>query len=154
MRTSRVNPTDGFIKFLTCYSDVKNTPLYPFGYGLSYTTFDYSPIVLSDSVIPLNGKVTARVTVTNTGSRKGSEVVQWYICDRVAKGVRPYKELRGFERITLEPGESREITWTIDADQLGYYEPASLTWTLEPGEVEIMVGRNAADTRMALLTVR
>jgi len=94
------------------------------------------------------------VTVTNTGSRQGSEVVQWYIGDRVAKGVRPYKELRAFERITLEPGESKEVVWTIDADQLGYFEPAGLTWTLEPGEVEIMVGRNAADTQMALLTVR
>jgi len=154
MRTSRVNPDGEYHKFLSCYADVSNWPLYPFGYGLSYTTFAYGPVSLSDSVMVLNGQVTARVTVTNTGSRKGTEVVQWYIGDRVAKGVRPYKELRGFERITLEPGESREIAWTINADRLGYFEPAGLTWTLEPGEVEIMVGCNAADTQMTLLTVR
>jgi beta-glucosidase len=154
MRTSRINPDGEYHKFLSCYADVSNWPLYPFGYGLSYTTFAYGPVSLSDSVMAMNGQVTARVTVTNTGSRKGTEVVQWYIGDRIAKGVRPYKELRGFERITLEPGESREVAWTINADRLGYFEPAGLTWTLEPGEVEIMVGRNAADTQMALLTVR
>ena len=154
MRTSRLNPGGEFNKFTTCYADVSNTPLYPFGYGLSYTTFDYSPLTLSDSEMAMDGQVTARVTVTNTGTRPGSEVVQWYIGDRVAKGVRPYKELRGFERITLEPGESKEIVWTIDADQLGYFEPYTLQWTLEPGEVEIMVGRNAADVQKTLLTIR
>ena len=107
--------------------------------------------------------VTASVTVTNTGKLKGTEVVQLYIGDRVAKGVRPYKELRGFERITLAPGESREVTFTIDADRLGYYAPttndkrqttATPQWTLEPGEVEIMIGRNARETDMRLLTVQ
>ena len=154
MRTSRINPSGEFAKFITCYSDVSNWPLYPFGYGLSYTTFEYSPVTLSDSILVRNGQTTAKVTVTNTGAMKGTEVVQLYIGDRVAKGVRPYKELRGFERITLEPGESREVAFTIDADRLGYYEPESLQWTLEPGEVEIMIGRNARETDMRLLTVQ
>lgn len=163
MRTSRINPSGEFAKFITCYSDVSNWPLYPFGYGLSYTTFEYSPMTLSDDKLQMttgksqitNSKsVTAKVTITNTGSTKGTEVVQLYIGDRVAKGVRPYKELRGFERITLEPGESREVTFTIDANLLGYYEPATLQWTLEPGEVEIMIGRNARETDMRLLTVQ
>ena len=130
--------------------------MYPFGYGLSYTTFEYSSVTLSDTILPMtkDQSVTASVTVTNTGEVKGTEVVQLYISDRVAKGVRPYKELRGFERITLEPGESREVTFTINADLLGYYEPTSLQWTLEPGEVEIMIGRNARETDMRLLTVQ
>ena len=164
MRTSRINPSGEFAKFITCYSDVSNWPLYPFGYGLSYTTFSYSPLTLSDSILLMTNdqSVTASVTVTNTGKLKGTEVVQLYIGDRVAKGVRPYKELRGFERITLAPGESREVTFTINADRLGYYAPTTndqrqttaLEWTLEPGEVEIMVGRNARETEMRLLTVQ
>ena len=103
--------------------------------------------------MPLDGQVTASVTVTNTGSRTGAEVVQLYIGDRVAKGVRPYKELRGFERITLAPGESKEVSFVLDAERMGYFEPAHLKWTLEPGEVEIMIGRNARETEMQVLTV-
>jgi len=170
MRTSRINPSGEFAKYITCYADVSNWPLYPFGYGLSYTTFSYGPITLSDTIIRLDNNcqsivkssiVKSSITVTNTGNVKGTEVVQLYIGDRVAKGVRPYKELRGFERITLEPGESREVTFTIDADRLGYYAPVTrnpspLTphWTLEPGEVEIMIGPNARETDMRLLTVQ
>ena len=154
MRTSRANPAGEFTKFVTCYADVSNWPLYPFGYGLSYTTFDYSPVTLSADVMPMEGQVTASVTVTNTGDRSGSEVVQLYIGDRVAKGVRPYKELRGFERVTLESGESREVSFIIDADRLSYYEPYNFQWMIEPGEVEIHIGRNARETDMALLTVK
>ena len=156
MRTSRLNPNGDFSKFTTCYADISSTPLYPFGYGLSYTTFEYGLMTLSSDQLPMaNGQsVRASVTVTNTGDRRGTEVVQLYIGDRVAKGVRPYKELRGFERITLDPGESKEVTFAIDADRLGYYEPATLQWTLEPGEVEIHIGRNARETDMRLLTVK
>ena len=163
MRTSRLNPQGDFAKFTTCYADISSKPLYPFGYGLSYTTFEYSPMTLSSDQLPMaNGQsVTASVTVTNTGDRQGTEVVQLYIGDRVAKGVRPYKELRGFERVTLESGESKEVTFTIDADLLGYYAPitnacanAVPQWTLEPGEVEIHIGPNASETDMRLLTVQ
>lgn len=163
MRTSRLNPQGEFAKFITCYADVSNWPLYPFGYGLSYTTFEYSPLTLSnDQLLMTNDQsVTASVTVTNTGSRAGAEVVQLYIGDRVAKGVRPYKELRGFERVTLAPGESREVQFTLTPDLLGYYAPAAGNpspvapqWTLEPGEVEIMVGPNARETDMRLLIVK
>ena len=177
MRTSRINPSGEFAKYITCYADVSNWPLYPFGYGLSYTTFEYGPMTLSNDQLPMTNdqSVTASVTVTNTGNVKGTEVVQLYIGDRVAKGVRPYKELRGFERITLEPGESREVTFTITPDLLGYYAPVTrnpspvtrnpspltpnpspLTphWTLEPGEVEIMIGPNARETDMRLLNVQ
>lgn len=165
MRTSRRNDSGEFVKYATCYLDVSNTPLYPFGYGLSYTSFRYSPVTLSAEELRLgqDDKVTASVTVTNTGERTGDEVVQLYICDRVAHAVRPSKELRAFERVTLEPGESQEVNFTIDADMLGYYalQSNSLTidtndyqWTVEPGEVEIMIGPNARDNAMQLLTLR
>lgn len=154
MRTSRLNPGGEFNKFTTCYADVSSTPLYPFGYGLSYTTFAYSNFTLSASEMPLDGKVEARVTVTNTGNRAGTEIVQLYIGDRVAKGVRPYKELRGFERVSLDAGESKDVVFTLDADRMGYYEPADLKWTLEPGEIEVMVGANSRDTQMLLLHVK
>ncbi len=158
MTTSRRNDEGEFNKFITCYADVSNWPLYPFGYGLSYTSFDYSPMTLSSSTMAMDGRVTASVTVTNTGEYTGTEVVQLYICDRVAKGVRPQKELRGFERITLAPGESKEVQFAINADLLGYYAPsadANLApqWTIEPGEVEIMIGRNAREADMRLLTI-
>ena len=103
--------------------------------------------------MPLDGKVEARVTVTNTGARAGSEVVQLYIGDRVAKGVRPYKELRGFERLTLAAGESKEVVFTLDADKMGYFEPERLQWTLEPGEMSVLVGPNARDAMRLRLQI-
>ena len=154
MRTSRVNDVGDFRKFSTCYMDVNAKPLYPFGYGLSYTTFEYSDFHLTDSVMPLDGMVEAHVTVTNTGSRAGAEVVQLYIGDPVAKGVRPYRELRGFERIELAAGESRDVKFVLSADRMGYYEPYGLKWTLEPGEIQVMVGPNVAQTEMRKLIVK
>ena len=154
MHTSRLNPGGEFNKFTTCYADVSNGPLYPFGYGLSYTTFAYSHFTLSASEMPLDGAIEARVTVTNTGNRAGTEIVQLYIGDRVAKGVRPYKELRGFERVDLKAGESKEVVFTLDADRMGYFEPTALKWTLEPGEIEVMIGPNSRDTEMLLLNVK
>lgn len=106
--------------------------MYPFGYGLSYTSFDYTNFCLSDSVMPMDGTITASVDITNTGEREGTEVVQLYIGDRVAKGVRPYKELRGYERITLQPKETRTVQFAIDADLLSYFEPYHLQWTIDP----------------------
>ena len=154
MRTSRPNEGGEFVKYITCYADVSSKPLYPFGYGLSYTTFEYSNFYLTDSVMPLDGSTEAHVTVTNTGNRSGAEVVQLYIGDLVAKGVRPYKELRGFERVNLLPGESREVVFTLDADRMSYYEPEHLSWTLEPGDVAVMVGANSCDTQIRLLHVQ
>ena len=154
MRTSRPNAEGNFIKFLTCYADVSSTPLYPFGYGLSYTTFEYRDFYLTDSVMALDGKVEAHVTIANTGDKAGSEIVQLYIGDRVAKGVRPYKELRGFERITLQPGESKEVVFTLDADKMGYFEPEGLRWTLEPGEMSVSIGPNVRDAMQLPLVIK
>lgn len=154
MRTSRPNEGGGFSKFSTCYADVHSTPLYPFGYGMSYTTFEYTNYYLTDSVMALDGAVEAHVTVTNTGDREGTEIVQLYIGDRVAKGVRPYKELRGFERLTLAAGESREVVFTLNADKMGYFEPERLQWTLEPGEMSVLVGPNARDAMRLRLQIK
>ena len=160
-KTSRPMPEDenghiedGFIKYLSCYSDVKLSPLFPFGYGLSYTTFDYSPVTLSTTQAKVGEPVTAKVTVTNTGKRAAEEVVQLYIRDMVALPVRPIKELRGFERIHLEPGESREVCFTIDNEVLGYYPQDMMHWVVEPGDFRIMIGHDSENLQIAMLTLQ
>ena len=124
-----------FSKFGSNYFDVRNDPLFPFGFGLSYTTFDYSDI-------RLNGRK-ASVTVTNTGDYDGVEIVQLYIHDVVASITRPVKELKGFQRIHLKKGESREVTFEITDDLLKFYN-SSLNYVLEPGDFEIMIGPDSS----------
>ncbi len=105
---------------MSCYIDEINAPLYPFGYGLSYTTYAYSPVTLSDSEMPMDGSVTASVTVTNTGSRAGDEIVQLYIHDIYATSTRPVKELKGFRKVHLEPGASAQVDFTLTKEDLSY----------------------------------
>lgn len=136
----------GFMKFRSNYLDVPNTPLYPFGYGLSYTDFKYGDIRLSDTEMDNNGNITATVTVTNTGSVKGDEIVQLYLRDLVGSISRPVKELKGFERITLNPGESKDVTFTITPEMLKFYN-YSLEWVNEPGEFDLMIGPNSRDVQ-------
>lgn len=140
-------------KYQSNYIDVRNDPLYPFGYGLSYTTFAYSDLHLSSTGMNANGKVKASVTVTNTGSREAAEVVQLYIRDIFASVVRPVKELKGFERITLKAGESRKVEFEITPDLLKFYN-SSLDFVLEPGDFDIMVGGNSRDVKTVRLTVK
>lgn len=140
-------------KYQSNYIDVRNDPLYPFGYGLSYTTFAYSGLYLSSTSMNANGKVKASVTVTNTGSREAAEVVQLYIRDIFASVVRPVKELKGFERITLKAGESRKVEFEITPDLLKFYN-SSLDFVLEPGDFDIMVGGNSRDVKTVRLTVK
>lgn len=140
-------------KYQSNYIDVRNDPLYPFGYGLSYTTFAYSDLHLSSTSMNANGKVKASVTVTNTGSREAAEVVQLYIRDIFASVVRPVKELKGFERITLKAGESRKVEFEITPDLLKFYN-SSLDFVLEPGDFDIMVGGNSRDVKTVRLTVK
>lgn len=127
-------------------------PLYPFGFGLSYTTFEYGAPTLSASTIPVDGEVTVSVDVTNSGGRAGDEVVQLYLRDVVASVTRPVKELRGFERITLEPGETRAVTFTLGEDDLRFWNK-DMQRVVEPGEFEIMTGTSSADTQSVTLTV-
>ena len=137
---------DSFAKFSSNYLDVRNDPLYPFGYGLSYTTFSYSDI-------SLNGR-TASVTVTNTGDYDGDEIVQLYIHDVVASITRPVKELKGFQRIHLKKGESQEVKFEITDDLLKFYN-AHLDYVLEPGDFEVMIGPDSSlkNLKKAVLTI-
>jgi beta-glucosidase len=135
---------DRYQKFASNYLEVRNDPLYPFGYGLSYTTFAYSEL-------SVDGR-TARCTVTNTGHRDGDEVVQLYIRDLVADVSRPVKELKGFQRIHLKAGEQREVTFEITPDMLQYYD---INGNIVPGdgEFDIMVGSNSRDVLSTRLVV-
>ena len=135
-----------FSKFRSNYLDIDNDPLYPFGYGLSYTTFRYGDLRLSNNSMNEKGKITASVTVTNTGSHDADEIVQMYIRDMVGSVARPVKELKGFERIHLKKGESRTVSFDITAEQLKFYNSA-LDWVCEPGEFEVMVGGNSRDVQ-------
>lgn len=144
--------TKEFRKYQSNYLDVRNDPLYPFGYGLSYTTFSYSDLQLSATEMSPTGSVEASVTVTNTGNVDATEIVQLYIRDLVASVSRPVKELKGFERITLKAGESRKVTFAITPETLKFYN-YDLKYVLEPGDFNIMVGPNSRDLKTAKLTV-
>ncbi len=131
-------------KYRSNYFDVSNTPLYPFGYGLSYTDFGYSDFNLSADRMAPDGSITASVTVTNKGDRDGAEVVQWYIRDKVASISRPVKELKHFQRINLKPGESRKVEFKVTPDNLKFFN-YNLEYVCEPGDFDMMVGGNSSD---------
>lgn len=139
-------------KFQSNYIDVRNDPLYPFGYGLSYTTFEYGKPRLSATKMDANGKLTLTVNVKNTGKYDADEVVQMYIHDLAATIARPVKELKGFERISLKAGESRDVVFTIDAEALKFYN-SDLQYVAEPGDFEVMVGGNSRDVQSLKFTM-
>ena len=142
-----------FEKFRSNYLDVDNEPLYPFGYGLSYTTFQYSDIALSTPTLGKDGSVTAVVTVTNTGKHDGAEVVQLYIRDLVGSITRPVRELKGFNKIFLRAGESKTVSFTITRDLLRFYD-YDLNYVAEPGDFDIMIGGNSQAVKTARLTLK
>jgi len=120
-------------------------PRYPFGYGLSYTTFRLDDMRLDADVLSPDQVVTATVTVTNTGDRAGAAVVQLYVCDEQASVPRPVKELKGFARTELEPGQNRAVEIPVCADDLRFYDPLTETWVLEPGRFTVRAGFDAAN---------
>ena len=126
-------------KYESRYLDCPNEPLYAFGHGLSYTTFEYSDIALDASSFKAGGKLVAKVKVTNTGKVAGTETVQLYIRDLVGSVTRPVKQLKGFERITLQPGECREVSFTIDKEMISFYRQ-DMTWGPEPGDFKVFIG--------------
>ncbi|SDR87140.1 beta-glucosidase BglX [Christiangramia echinicola] len=128
------------------YTDITNGPLYPFGFGLSYTTFDYGDVNLSSEELSEGGSLTLSVPVTNSGDVKGKEVVQLYLHDLVASVARPIKELKGFEMVELAPGETKTIEFNISEEMLKFYS-ASEKWEAEPGEFELMVGGNSEELK-------
>ena len=139
-------------KFRSNYLDVDNDALYPFGYGLSYTTFRFSDITLNRSSIGMDNELVASVTVTNTGDRAGSEVVQLYIRDLVGSVTRPVKELKGFEKIYLQPNESRTVRFTIAPEMLKFYN-ADLKFVAEPGDFDVMIGPDSRNVKTARFTL-
>lgn len=133
-----------FEKFRSNYIDVSNDPLYPFGYGLSYTTFSYSDMKLSNSKMDANGNITASIVVKNTGNYDADEVVQLYIRDVVGSITRPVKELKGFKRIHLKKGESQVVEFTITPEMLKFYD-YDLNYVCEPGDFDVMIGPDSKD---------
>lgn len=142
-----------FEKFRTNYIDVTNDPLYPFGYGLTYTQFDYSDIRLDTNRINRNESLTVSITVSNTGDRDGAEVVQLYIRDLVGSVTRPVKELKGFKKVKIAKGESVEVSFRITPEMLKFYN-SELKWVNEPGDFEVMIGTNSRDVKKASFTMQ
>ena len=135
------------------FTDVANDPLYPFGYGLSYTSFAYSEPRLSAAEIGRDGSLQVAVTVTNGGTRAGVEVAQLYVRDLVGSVTRPVKELKGFQKVELKPGESRDVTFTLKASDLAFYTAAG-KWEAEPGAFKVYVGGNSRDVKEAGFRLR
>lgn len=148
LMTGRPNGGDKFQKFKSNYLDVENSPLLPFGFGLSYTTFNYSDIKLSAASLNTTGKIVATVTVTNTGNYDGEEVIQLYIRDMVGSIARPVKELKGFKKIMFKKGESKEISFTIGVEELKFYN-SDLNYVAEPGEFKLFIGSSSEDVKEA-----
>ena len=142
--TKRVSRPLDNTRYTSKYIDSSITPLYPFGYGLSYTEFSYSPITLSANSISFDESLTASVTVTNSGKRFGEEVVQLYIQDMVGSVVRPVKELKGFEKIALKPGQSQQVSFTLNSDDLAFYT-RDMSFKAEVGDFRLFIGTSSED---------
>ena len=145
--TGRPAPNETATNYVSAYIDLKNSPKFPFGYGLSYTTFNYSDLQLSKKVMKKNETITVSFTLTNSGKFDGEEVVQLYLKDQVGSVVRPVKELRDFQKVFLKAGASQKITFTIDKEKLAFYN-AKLEWAPEPGAFEVQLGASSADIRL------
>ena len=154
MNTGRPkNPADpSFQKYRSNYIDAPNEPLYPFGYGLSYTTYDYSDFHLDKTAMKRDGSVTASVKVTNTGDREGNETVQFYIRDVRGSVARPVKELKHFETVNLKPGESKTVDFRITPDMLKFYD-YNLDYVAEPGEFQVMAGPDSRNVTTLSFTL-
>ena len=146
--TGRPYKDDPKEKYVSRYLDVPNDPLYPFGYGLSYTTFSYGDIHLSKTSLVGDETLQASVSVTNTGERAGDETVQLYLTQPVASVTRSVEDLRGFQRVRLEPGETKEVTFRITPDDLKFYN-SKLKYDWEPGDFIIRIGGGSSQLKSA-----
>lgn len=142
-----------FQKFQSNYLDVSNEPVYPFGFGLSYTSFAYGEPTLSASSMTSTESLTLSVDVTNSGARDGAEVIQLYVRDLVGSVTRPVKELRGFQKVMLKAGETKTISFKITNEELSFYN-SELKWGSEPGKFQLFVGGNSRDTKMVELELK
>jgi beta-glucosidase len=134
-----------FVKFLSNYIDERNEPLFPFGYGLSYTSFSYQNLRISQSKIKSNEKLKVSVDVKNTGIFDGKEVVQLYIRDLVGSVTRPVRELKGFQKVFIKKGETQTVTFELSIEDLKFYN-ADLKFVAEPGMFDVFVGTNSNAT--------
>ncbi|PAL19895.1 beta-glucosidase BglX [Sphingopyxis sp. GW247-27LB] len=139
-----IDPAKPDAKYVSRYLNTPNTPLYPFGYGLSYTSFTYSPVTLSKASIKPGEPLTASVTVTNSGARDGEEVVQLYVRDLVGSVTRPVRELKGFRKIPLKKGESKTVSFTLTDADLAFTR-ADMSWGAEPGDFKLWIGPSSAE---------
>jgi beta-glucosidase len=146
--TGRPAKSDSDLYYVSAYIDLINSPRFPFGYGLSYTSFSYSDIALSASSFRPGQQLTATVTLTNTGKYAGRETAEFYVRDLVGSVVRPVKELKGFTQVQLQPGESKKISFTIGADDLRFYNE-KLDYIYEPGEFRLYIGGSSSDVKEA-----
>ncbi len=136
-----------FVGYRWADKQKKVKPLFPFGHGLSYTTFVYGKPTADSKTLQADGTLTVKVTVKNTGTREGQEVVQMYISDKKSSLPRPVKELKGFRKIKLAPGEETEVTFTIDKEALSFFDDAQHAWVAEPGKFEAIIAASAADIK-------
>lgn len=136
-----------FVGYRWADKQKKSKPLFAFGHGLSYTTFEYGKPVADAKTMSADGKLTVKVTVKNTGSREGQEVVQLYIADKKSSLPRPLKELKGFKKIKLTPGESKEVSFVIDKEALSFFDDTKHAWIAEPGKFEAIIAASAADVK-------
>lgn len=148
-----MKPEQWYVRYLTNYIDVPNEPLYPFGYGLSYTTYEYGDVVLNRDELTADGTIEASVTVRNAGQVDGEEIVQLYLRDVMRSVTPPMKELKGFQRVALKAGESKTVKFTINAEMLKFYN-SNLDYVAEPGEFVVMVGGNSRDLKEAKFTLK
>jgi beta-glucosidase len=146
-RTGRPVLDEKNVVYKSAYIDSPNTPRYAFGHGLGYTSFAYRDLRLSRTSMAAGGRITLSFTLANTGPVAGAEVVQLYLRDPVASIVRPVRELKGFQRITLQPGQQQSVSFTIDQDSLAFFN-RQLEWVAEPGKFELMVGSASDDIRL------
>ena len=123
-------------------------PLFPFGYGLSYTKFDYSGLKISPAKVAAGKQVDVTMRVRNSGSRAGAEIVQLYVHDVKSTVDRPLKELKGFQRVTLKPGEARNVSFTLDKSAMSFFSTAKDEWVAEPGAFEVWIGASSRDIRL------
>ncbi|HEY3630838.1 MAG TPA: glycoside hydrolase family 3 C-terminal domain-containing protein, partial [Jatrophihabitantaceae bacterium] len=145
-------PGDPNNKYTSKYLDLPLGPLYDFGFGMSYTTFRIAQLRLSSTRLRRNGSLKVTVNVANTGSRAGDEVVQLYLHDPVATIVQPVRRLRGFQRVTLAAGASRDVSFTLSAEDVGFYDNDA-EFRVEPGTIEVYVGNSSAATLTATFEV-
>ncbi|MNX37845.1 Periplasmic beta-glucosidase precursor [compost metagenome] len=145
--TGRPAPNETATNYVSAYIDLKNSPKFPFGYGLSYTAFTYSDLKLSKNKIKNNEAIVVSMTITNSGKMAGEEVVQLYLRDKVGSVVRPIMELKDFQKIKLNSGETKTVKFSIDKEKLSFYN-AALEWVAEPGDFDVMIGSSSADIRL------